>query len=148
MLHVILGIWHDRVSLGISDHDRGLLEAELGTDKFQVVITNDRKVYLYASPDAGRRFVANGESEQPGNEASLECGREDGQIETSRCQNHWVHMVPGEFLGSQAYWFKLPLDHQLPWPKLRQCESYWVPAEVMKEIVRRRNSALLAHHVI
>lgn len=147
-LRAMLGIWHDRVSVGISEFDREALELELGATRFQMVIGNDRRLYLYASGEAGNLFTGQGEAQQPGNEVNLTCTREAGQIETSRCCNHWVIMLPGEFLGHQAYCLDLPLDHQLPWPKLRDCDSYWVPAEVMKEIVRRRRSALDAKHPV
>jgi hypothetical protein len=41
----------------------------------------------------------------------------------------------------------VPPDHLLPWPHPRKCELYWTPAEVFREIVMRRRSAL-AHGAI
>jgi len=135
---VRLGIWHGQVSIGMSLEDAAAVETFLGSSTMRLELMGDRTVRLCADPE-GRRFTSNGQAEVDGNEVGI-TGPRDPSVETARCCNHWVDMAEHPMLPVLQH--KLMPDHMLPWPKVRDCQSYWPPEEIFKEIVVRRKSCL------
>jgi hypothetical protein len=38
----------------------------------------------------------------------------------------------------------IPANHLLPWPKLRRCDAYYTPEEIVRQVLMRRRSAIAA----
>lgn len=140
MIEICLGIWHDSISLGIGLSALAEVETVLGTSTFRAELTRDRTIELMAGD---QRFVNAGEDQRPGLELRLDCVRpKDAVVETARCQYHWIGM---QDMGGKLV-HQLDHDHRLPWPRVRKCDSYWVPDELFREVMIRRRSAVAAKH--
>lgn len=139
-IEVCLGIWHDHVAIGMHLDTLAEIERYLGASTFRLSLRKDRTVVLEKGDDAPSRC---GEQQQVGYELRLRGLRDDFKV--ARCQNHWVRMVEDDVLVHSFYSFKLQLDHKMPWPRVRKCDSYWVPDEIFREIIIRRQSTLQAN---
>lgn len=137
-IDVCLGIWHDHVAVGMSVDTLAEAETYLRSSTFKLSLRSDRTLVLERGDGIAHRA---GENQQLGYEFAVRGIRE---VETARCQNHWIRMLEDEALVHPFYSFRLDPDHRMPWPRVRKCDSYWVPDEIFKEIVVRRRSCLAA----
>ncbi len=137
-MFVRLGIWHDYVALYLR-------------------YRNPRPlcVWLERRADGGRRLVV--EEDLEGHFAVRD--HADGETTTAypyrvsmprdpaddltRCRLMEVHMAPMDYgrFGPTLWHADLPLDHELPWPKVRDCKAYRQLNELMGECERRCESA-------
>lgn len=140
-IRTLLGIWHDKTTVLMSVDACAEMGVYLGSSRLRLkVVPAVRMAVIRSDRERGLVPCRAGEETYP------DMLRLDGARcqDVARCRLFEVEFRESRGRsGNPSLVCQLPPDHRMPWPRIRsECDLYWPPDEVFKEVMQRRRSCM------
>lgn len=133
-----IALWHEGIGVQFASDDvRDEFVDVIGGDRVMGQIEG-RTLRLLAGGTKHQRIRTCDPDQHGGDRHKVVVAGNFAVDQIARFELHEVEM--------EASWpqvlVEIPPDHLLPWPKLRRCDLYYTPAEIVRQVLMRRRSAI------
>lgn len=144
-INLLVGLWHDHLAIQCSREEQAEIEATLETTRFEVLLDEKNhtvSIWPSTSDADGKCFhLLSTTQEEAGHGQALLFSKDLALESIARFA---LTPVDFELTDLGVLHARIDADYKLPWPKLRDCQSYYTPDEMFRQVMLRRRHALEA----